>query len=198
MRVLGIGGSPRSNANSQALVQAILDGAGEAGCETEAVQLKDYTFSSCIGCERCRKDKACTGLNDGMSLLYSKIEAARGLVVATPVHFYNLSALMKAFIDRLYCYLDFDMESRPRGWSSRLADQGRMALVAAVAEQMSKQDMGYAIPAMADPLQSLGYDVHTEIPVFGLFDRGRLKQCSDILEHGRSKGRTFGEALRKG
>ncbi len=195
MKVLGIGGSPRSNSNSHALLEAILEGAEQAGCETQAVHLKEYAFSACIGCERCRKDKSCTGLKDGMSLVYPEIEAAGGLVLATPVHFYNLSALMKAFIDRLYCYFDFDMDARPREWSSRLADQGRMAIVAAVAEQASKQDMGFAVPAMSHPLQSLGYRVSYEIPVFGLFDRGRLQQCPDILEHGRDKGHALGQAL---
>ncbi|THB63256.1 MAG: flavodoxin family protein, partial [Desulfovibrio sp.] len=127
-KILGVGGSPRSGGNSDVLLQNILAGAVEAGVETEAVHLRNYHFSSCIGCERCRKDKACTGLNDGMQLLYPKVEAARGLVLVSPTHQYNVTAIMKAFIDRLYAYYDFT-DDRPRGYSSRLAGKDRQAAV---------------------------------------------------------------------
>ena len=50
---------------------------------------------------------------DGMSLLYPKIIDARGLVLVSPTHNYNITAIMKAFIDRLYCFYNFDNKNRP-------------------------------------------------------------------------------------
>ena len=62
-KILGIGGSPRKGGNSDILLQHILHNIGETK------QLRDHQFQSCIGCEKCRKEKICTGLQDGMSLL---------------------------------------------------------------------------------------------------------------------------------
>ena len=72
-RIIGIVGSPRKNGNSDVLLHHILSGAKGEHVFGEKIHLRDYQFQPCIGCEKCRKDKICTGLNDGMSLLYPKI-----------------------------------------------------------------------------------------------------------------------------
>jgi multimeric flavodoxin WrbA len=71
-KILGIGGSPRSGGNSDVLLKHILKGAEKEGVLIELVQLRNYDFKPCIGCEKCRKNRICTGLNDGMTLLYPK------------------------------------------------------------------------------------------------------------------------------
>lgn len=192
--VLGISGSPRRGGNSQALAKAILAGAAEQGHQTQTVVLREYDFSSCIGCERCRKDKMCTGLKDGMSLLYPLLQEAKGLVLVSPVHNYNVSALTKAFIDRLYCFYDF-AEQRPGPWSSRLAGQGRKALIAAVAEQNNEEGLGVVMPAMRMPLEALGYELTGELVAPGVFPAGKVKQNQDKMKQARSMGSDLGKAL---
>jgi multimeric flavodoxin WrbA len=195
-RVLGIGGSPRRNGNSDRLLQEVLAGAEEAGAACRAVYLRDVLFSSCIGCERCRKDKACTGLTDGMTVLYPAIEAARGLVLASPAHHYNVSALMKAFIDRLYCYYDFT-DDRPRGHSSRLAGQGRRAVVAGVCEQEDPADMGVTVQMQRKPLEVLGYEVLGEVAALGVFDAGRVRGQVETMRRARELGQALGATFRE-
>ena len=130
-KVLGIGGSPRKGGNSDILLKQVLKGAREESVVTEVIQLRDYQFQGCIGCGRCRKDKQCTGLQDGMQLIYPKIRESRGLVLISPIYSYNMTALMKSFIERLCCFYDFGNE-RPGYWSSRLAGQDRKAIIAVV------------------------------------------------------------------
>jgi multimeric flavodoxin WrbA len=154
-RVLAVSGSPRRNGNSDTLVRQILDGVSEAGVDSESVRLRDVQFQGCIGCEKCRRDRICTGLLDGMSLVYPKIIASKGLVLVSPTHHYNITSWMKAFIDRLYCFYEFS-DRRPGPWSSRLADQGRSAVVVAVCEQENAEDMGFTLEAMRMPLDALG------------------------------------------
>jgi multimeric flavodoxin WrbA len=192
--VLGISGSPRRGGNSQALSEEILAGAAEQGHQTQAVLLKEYDFSSCIGCERCRKDKICTGLKDGMSLLYPLLQEAKGLVLVSPVHNYNVSALTKAFIDRLYCFYNF-AEERPGPWSSRLAGQGRKAAIAAVAEQNDEESLGVVMPAMRMPLKALGYELTGELVAPGIFPAGKIKQNQDMMNQARALGGEMGKAL---
>ena len=192
--ILGLEGSPRKNGNSHTMLEAILSGAAEVGQDVREAHLRDYRYEPCVGCERCRRDKACGRFNDGMTLLYPAIEEARGLVLVSPVHNYNVTAWVKAFIDRLYCYYDFE-DTRPRAWSSRLAGQGRKAVICAIAEQAHKEDMGIALDAMRLPFTALGYEVIQEIPVLKLFDRGIIARHSDLLELGRAAGRNLAASL---
>lgn len=193
-KILGIAGSPRKNGNSDVLLKYILDGARGENITTEKIQLRDYHFQPCIGCERCRKDKICTGLNDGMQLLYPKILESQGLILISPTHNYNITAWMKAFIDRLYCFYAFN-DDRPRGWSSRLAGQGRKAVIAAVCEQEDRKDMGFTLEAMRLPLEALGYEIIGELAVFGVFDRGIVKKKKKILIDSSNLGKDLVKSL---
>ncbi len=192
--ILGIEGSPRKGGNSHKMLKAVLAGADEAGQVCREVHLRDCRYEPCVGCEACRKDKICTRFQDAMTLLYPQIESARGLVLISPVHNYNVTAWIKAFIDRLYCYYDFE-DTRPRGWSSRLAGQGRKAVIGAVAEQADKKDMGFALEAMRLPLTALGFEIVEELPVFGLFDRGVIAKRKELLDRAFEAGRKLREMV---
>jgi multimeric flavodoxin WrbA len=193
-RVLGIGGSPRKNGNSDVLLKHILKGVQDSKLTSDKVQLREFQFQACIGCERCRKDKICTGLKDGMSLLYPKIFKSQGLILVSPTHNYNVTAWIKAFIDRLYCFYKFD-KNRPRGWSSRLANQGRKAVLAAVCEQVDKDDMGFTLEAMRRPLVALGYEIIGKLPVFGIFDKGKVKEKKGVLTSATKLGANLAKSV---
>ncbi|TVM30526.1 flavodoxin family protein [Oceanidesulfovibrio marinus] len=192
--ILGVSGTPRRNGNSDAMAEAVLAAAEAQGMATRMVRLRDYDFGPCVGCERCRKDKACTRLMDGMQLIYPLLQKARGLVLVSPVHTYNISALMKAFIDRLYCYYDFE-DGVPRAWSSRLAGQGRKAVLACVAEQLEQENLGVAMEAMRMPLASHDYEIVGELPVLGLFRAGAVRSHEEALERCATLGRELAKAL---
>jgi multimeric flavodoxin WrbA len=194
LKVLGVGGSPRAGGNSDALLRQIMKVVKEKNIAVEAIQLRDYYYEPCIGCERCRKDEICTGLNDGMHLIYPKIVESQGLVLISPTHNYNITAWVKAFIDRLYCFYTYD-SNRPRGWTSRLAGQGRKAVIAAVCEQETKKDMGMTLEAMRLPLEALGYEIVDELPVFGVFDKGGVKKEGEIMAKARAVGLNLATAL---
>lgn len=192
--ILGVSGSPRRNGNSDTLLKQALAGAAEAGARTEAVYLRNVQFSSCVGCERCRKDKICTKLIDGMSVLYPKIQEAKGLVVVSPAHNYNVTALMKAFIDRYYCFYDFT-DDRPRGWSSRLAGQGRKSVIIGICEQPEGEGMGQTMEMMKLPFSALGYELVGEQDVHQVFDVGAVKKQEQDMEQAFAHGRNLALAL---
>jgi multimeric flavodoxin WrbA len=197
VNVLGVGGSPRKGGNSDILLQRLLKGVAAASMVPEEIQLRDYQFQSCSGCERCRQEKQCVELKDGMQLIYPKIQDAKGLVVASPVHNYNITALMKAFIDRLYCLYDFSDE-RPGSWSSRLANQGRKAVIIAVCEQKSREEAGMdlTLRAMRLCVEALGYEVISELPVLGVFGKGEIKKYPEELEKAEALGKLLAGSVR--
>ncbi len=180
-KVLGVAGSPRKNGNSDVLLKQVLKGVRMKSVESSFIQLRDIQFQGCIGCEKCRKDKICTGLNDGMSLTYNQIITSKGLVLVSPTHNYNITSWMKAFIDRLYCFYNFE-NTRPRAWSSQLADQDRKAVLVAVCEQSNKKDMGFTLEAMRVPIEALGYQVIGEQAIYRIFDKGKVKEDTESME----------------
>jgi len=194
--MLGIGGSPRKGGNSDILLDRVLRGVRGAGATTETVQLRDYSFQSCIGCERCRREARCAGLQDDMQAIYPMIERSRGIVAVSPIHGYTVSALMKAFLDRLYCYYDFT-EPRPGPVASRLAGQGRKAVIVAVGEQATYElgGMDSTLNILRRNLEILGFDIVGELPVLGVFERGEVLKRPDVLETAEELGAQLGRAL---
>ena len=180
-KIVLVGGSPRRNGNSDLLLKTAADGILSEGVPCEIIFLRDYQYQPCLGCERCRRDKICTRLNDGMSLLYPKIINAQGLILASPVHHYNVTSWMKSFIDRMYCFYDFD-NSRPRAWSSRLANQNRKAALFGVCEQADAKDMGFVIEAMQLPLEAFGYEMIGAQRTYGVFGKAELKKQTASLD----------------
>lgn len=70
--------------------------------ETEIVPLSDYAIGICRGCKLCfeRGEAACP-LKDDRDVLIGKMDASDGVVFATPNFSFQVSALMKTFLDRL-------------------------------------------------------------------------------------------------
>ncbi|QYZ78617.1 flavodoxin family protein [Methanofollis formosanus] len=192
--ILGVGGSPRRGGNTDILLDRILEGAAAGGAEVEGVHLRDYTLEACTGCERCRRDLTCTRFLDGMHLLYPKLEGAGGLVIGSPTYNYNVTSMTKSFIDRLYPYYIFTKE-RPGVYSSRLAGEGRRALVFSVSEQAEIGEQGFTLEALSMPLEALGYQVVERFPVTGIFERGAVKGHDEIMDAAYELGRRFGRGM---
>lgn len=99
MKVLGIWGSPRRGGNSEILLDAFLEGAGQGGAAVEKVALRELKISPCQEIYHCFKDGTCP-IKDDMRDLYDKLLSAQVVALASPVFFYGLSAQAKAMIDR--------------------------------------------------------------------------------------------------
>jgi len=69
--------------------------------EYEIVTLSDYKLGICRGCQLCcgRGEQYCP-LKDDRDLLMEKIAASDGVIFATPNYTWNLSGIMKVFLDR--------------------------------------------------------------------------------------------------
>jgi multimeric flavodoxin WrbA len=193
MRILGVSGSPRRGGNSDLILDNILK---DTGAHSEIIYLSDIDFSSCVGCERCRQDRICTRFEDDLTPFYEVIQESMGLVLVSPVYNYNITSWMKAFIDRMYCFYDFD-DDRPRGWSCRLAGQGRAVALAIVAEQVEEEDLGVTMEALRMPVKALGYQIASELQVLGKFEAGIVGKDPDVLQQCAELGRKLAGELTK-
>lgn len=101
MNILAIHGSPRTvRSTTRRLATYILDGAAEAGAETEMFDLCDHRVVPCTACDACSLNGICVN-DDDMPYLLDQMKAAEGIVFASPVYIDNVSGQMKVFFDRL-------------------------------------------------------------------------------------------------
>jgi multimeric flavodoxin WrbA len=103
MKVVGISGSPRRGGNTETLLREVLRGAEEAGAETRLFILSRMNISPCRHCDGCLAEGECV-VKDDMWLIYPEIESLDALVLASPIHFYGVTAQAKAMIDRCQAF----------------------------------------------------------------------------------------------
>lgn len=103
MKVLIVSSSPRKEGNSEVLCERFAKGASEAGHEVEKLLLRDKKLSPCHACYACMETHTCV-IKDDMKDIFSKLQEADVIVLASPVYFYSVSAQMKIMIDR--CLVD--------------------------------------------------------------------------------------------
>ena len=97
--ILAIYGSPRRKGNTALLLKRAVEGARETGAEVEEVVLRDLKMSPCLEIYGCRKTGQCV-IRDDFQQVHDQMQACRGLMLASPIFFYSLSAHTKILIDR--------------------------------------------------------------------------------------------------
>ena len=95
--------SPSDNGNSTILATKAAEGVKAAGGEADLVRIGKLSIAPCNACDACRRNpEAGCVIKDNMQPLYQKIRDAQGVILATPVYWFTMSAQMKLFIDRTY------------------------------------------------------------------------------------------------
>ena len=97
--ILAVYGSPRREGNTSVLLKQAVQGARDAGADIEEITLRDLKMSPCLEIYGCLKTGRCA-INDDFQLLYDKMLSAKGLMLASPIFFYTVSAHTKILMDR--------------------------------------------------------------------------------------------------
>lgn len=105
-RVLVLSSTPRREGNSQCLADAVCEGAAAANHQVRAVRLSEHLGGFLRDCRACRDaDGECTISDDHGWIFRELFLPADAVVYASPVWWYGLSAQLKAFLDRMFCYI---------------------------------------------------------------------------------------------
>lgn len=100
MRVIGINGSSRKDGNTAIIVGKVFDELNKEGIETELIQLADYGIRPCRGCFACKGRGNCVVAKDGFVEIFNRMVKADGVILGSPVYSADVSAKMKAFLER--------------------------------------------------------------------------------------------------
>ena len=102
MKVVAFNGSPRKDGNTAQSLEVVLAELRAAGIETELINIAAQGLRGCLACYKCmeRKDGTCAITSDPLNEYMDKMRDADGIVIGSPVYFSNVTADVKAFIDR--------------------------------------------------------------------------------------------------
>lgn len=102
MKALAINGSPRKSGNTEILLKKVLAPLAASGWETEFIQLGGTHIRGCQACYQCfkKKNSQCSQKDDLFNQCFEKMVAANAIILGSPTYFTDVSAEMKALLDR--------------------------------------------------------------------------------------------------
>ncbi len=102
-KVLVLLGSPRKKGNSAILAEETAAGAESAGAAVESLFIQGMDIKACQACWNCQKpdSKGCV-IKDDMQEIFPKLIEADSWLIATPVHWFNMSTQTKLWLDRCF------------------------------------------------------------------------------------------------
>ena len=103
MKVVAINGSGRKDGNTYLLLKTVLEEMEAEGFQTEMIQLAEgKPLQGCVSCYKCmaQKNMKCAITEDPFNEYFAEASQADGILLGSPVYFSDVTAGMRAFIER--------------------------------------------------------------------------------------------------
>jgi arsenate reductase len=100
MLVIGFQGSPRKRGNTSFLLSAFMQALEKLGAQTRIIDVAQKNIIPCREYVVCEKKGYCPIDDDLKTEIYPLIRQAEVVVLASPIFFYNMTAQLKAVVDR--------------------------------------------------------------------------------------------------
>ena len=182
MKILALVGSPRLGGNTDSLVDQALEEAAKLGAQTEKITLSQYTVAPCLGHDDCESFESCVQKDD-TSWILDRFCEADGVILATPVYYYNVAAQLKAFMDRNYFLYMHDRKS-----------QARSVGVIVVAQSEGIEDTVHTLKRYMNDAFEVSEDRILELTGYA-YKLGEAKNNPQLVEQARELGRQMVESL---
>ena len=100
--LVALNGSPKRGSSVDLLLEAVCDGAREAGGEAMHIRCAELRVRPCEACGPEPTSGYCI-FHDDMDGVYAALERSHAVAVGSPVYFDTVSAQLKLVIDRCNC-----------------------------------------------------------------------------------------------
>lgn len=107
MNILTLLGSARAKGNTATVLGWVEEALQAQGHTVERVPVTRKSINGCLGCLKCRETSeavACVQHDDANEIL-ERMLAADGILFASPVYFWGVTAQIKALMDRCYAFV---------------------------------------------------------------------------------------------
>lgn len=184
-KIIVLNGSPRKQGTTAALAEVVSKAAADQGAEIKSYYLNGMHIKGCQSCYACRGEEHRCILQDDMQKLYDEIATASGIVFATPVYMWQMTAQLKQVIDRLYPFIKSD-------YSSYLAPEKKVLLAVTQARTDTSMFHHY-FEHMGKNLVFLGFGVYKIIIVGGTHKPEDFHTQTEVVAEARRMGEWLAE-----
>ncbi len=176
--------SPRKDGNSEALVNAMTDGA--MGLSTNEIYLYHLDglkiVHGCKACGYCKTHDKCVQ-NDDLTPILDDIASADGVIVSTPLYFGHAASQYRVLEDRFYSFMD-------EKFRSKLTSGKKVAVIVTCAGTSNGAEN--CANNIEDVFKMFGFESIGKLVYSEMEGNGHAKNNEEFL----SKAREIGRLLR--
>lgn len=191
-KIVAIYGSPRRKGNTATLLRQAVQGARDSNAQVEEIVLRDLKISPCLEIYGCKKTGECA-IKDDFQKVRNQILESQGLILASPIFFYTVSAHTKILMDR------FQSLWVKKYWIDKaVKDQWmikRKGLFIAVGATKGKKLFDGTLLTIKYFFDVLDMELFRSILYRGLDFEGDVFKHPEYLEEAYAAGKTFAESL---
>ncbi|MEW5736684.1 MAG: flavodoxin family protein [Thermodesulfobacteriota bacterium] len=194
--ITAVVGTYREGGTIDQAVDLVLRAAEQAGAHVAKINLKDLDLRFCTNCRVCTQapgnERGACVLPDDMGGILDRLDRSDAIILASPMNFGTVTALTKAFIERLICYAYWPWGAT--GPKLRQKNRGKRALLVAssAAPAFLGKRSGSMIPLMRNTAKTLGATKPVGLLFIGL-SAGKARPNLGWLT--RRKARCLGRKL---
>jgi multimeric flavodoxin WrbA len=192
--ILAIYGSPRRKGNTSTLLKKAVEGAREAGATVEEIVLRDLKMSPCLEIYGCKETGRCA-IKDDFQKVYDQILACEGIMLASPIMFYTVSAHTKILMDRCQSLWvkRYWLEKTPLGKK----DFSRKGLFVSVGATKGKRLFEGVLLTVRYFFDALDTELSQSLLYRGLDFEGDVEKHPEYLEEAYMAGKNLVSAIEK-
>jgi multimeric flavodoxin WrbA len=180
-------GSPRIKGNTDLLLNEAIKGAESLGAEAEKLIVDRLKIAPCREYYGCLKDGNCV-IRDDMDNIYPKLLDSDIIIIASPIFFYNLSAQVKALIDRCQA-----LWARKYVLKQNPPDSARNGAFIGVAATQGQQLFDGAMLTVKYLFTTIGVKYADELLVRGVDRKGEINEHPSALSDAFELGKRLAE-----
>ncbi len=190
--ILAVYGSPRRKGNTTTLLKHAVKGAQDAGARVEEIVLRDLKMSPCLEIYGCKKTGACA-IRDDFDKVRDKMLACDGLMIASPIFFYAVSAHTKILMERCQSLWvkKYWIDKTPFG----IKEHTRKGLFISVGATKGKKLFEGALLSMKYFFDVLDMELWKSLLHRGLDFEGDVLKHPEYLDEAYETGKAFVRAL---
>ncbi len=113
MKITCVLGSPRIKGNSAVMAKRFCDTAEKLGAQVQTFVLNELHYRGCQACMACKTKSDKCVLQDDLTPVLESVREGDVLVMGSPVYMWDVSSLLRSFIERTYSFFVPDFATNP-------------------------------------------------------------------------------------
>jgi len=195
IKLAAIFGSPRRRGNTTTLLKRAVDGARDAGANVTEIVLRDLKMSPCLEIYGCKDQGRCV-IKDDYGEIEALLQRVDGLMLASPIFFYAVSAHTKILMDRCNSLWvkKYWIEKKPFGQKK----YPRKGLFISVGSTQGKRLFEGATLSVTYFMDALDMELWKSLVFRGVDREGQINDLPESLQQAYDAGRDLVAALSDG